>query len=98
MPVLKIFFSRISTVYYSQCLGYNSKLLHIMKNRKCDPYQREKVINGNWLGDDPDVRINTQIFKSTITMMPKNIRENKLIMNAHLGIVSREKVMNQIKV
>lgn len=44
------------------------------------------------------LELTPKIFKSTITMMPKNIRENKLIMNAHLGTVSREKVMNQIKV
>lgn len=38
-----------------------------------------------------------KIFKSTVTMMPKNVRENKLIMDAHIGIVSRQKVMNPIK-
>lgn len=42
------------------------------------------------------LELTLKTFKSTISMMPKNIKEN--IMNAQGGIVSREKVMNQIKI
>ena len=33
-----------------------------MIKQENDQYTREKVINENWLWDDPDVNINTQIF------------------------------------
>lgn len=42
------------------------------------------------------LELTLKTFKSTISMMPTNIKEN--IMNAQGGIVSREKVVNQIKI
>lgn len=67
-----------------------AKIIQYTKLKKKTQKNGFILENGGWLWHDPDVRITDNYLKTAIITVSNDVKENMLIMNEKIGILSQE--------